>query len=146
MSFTVDTRLSVSFVELGFGSLQGSRGEPHDLAAPDCAGQDHAPDAVGIGRIVGRGNLLEDTGLDLLVRGSAERFGNVEGDLARCQSLEHDGRKRCETQASLNKADSQTEAAGNLFDSRTPRHERRKGLGFVGRVHGETVVRLRGRS
>jgi hypothetical protein len=113
------------------------------IAAPDGPGEDHAPDAVGIGRIVGRGNLLEDAGLDFLVRGRAEGLGNVESDLARGQRLEHDGRKRRETQTPLDEADGQTEAAGNIFDSRTACDKRRKGLGFVGRVHGEAVEVLR---
>jgi len=43
----------------------------------------------------------------------------------------------------FDEADGQAETAGNIFDSRTACHERRKGLGFVGRVHGEAVEVLR---
>jgi hypothetical protein len=113
------------------------------IAAPDSAGQDHSPDAVGIGGIVAGGHLLEDAGLDFLVRSCTEGFGNVEGDLPGRERLEHDGRKRRKTQTALDKADSQTEAAGNIFDGRTPGHERSEGLGFVGRVHGEAMEVLR---
>src|SRR3546814_20371180 len=67
----------------------------------------------------------------------------VEGDFARGQCLEHDGRKRREAQTALDEADGQTEAAGNIFDRRTACYERGKGLGFVGRVHGQAVEVLR---
>jgi hypothetical protein len=109
------------------------------IAASDGPGEDHAPDAVGIGRIVGRGNLLEDAGLDFLVRGRTEGLGDVESDLARGQCLEHDGRERRETQTPLDEADRQAEAARNIFNSRTACDKRRKSLGFVGWVHGEAV-------
>ncbi len=51
------------------------------IAAPDGPGQNHAPDSVGVGRIVARGHLLEDAGLDFLVRSCTEGFGNIEGDI-----------------------------------------------------------------
>ncbi|SMC34089.1 hypothetical protein SAMN06272759_101635 [Novosphingobium sp. B1] len=113
------------------------------IAAPDCAGEDHAPDAVGIGCVVGRGNLLEHPGLDVLVRGRAEGLGDIEGDFPGGQCLKHHRRKVRETQPAINEANGQTEAAGNVLDGRTARHERGKGLGFVGRVHGEAVKVLR---
>jgi hypothetical protein len=43
--------------------------------------------------------------------------------LARGQCLEHDGRERRETQAALDEADGQAEAARNILDSRTACHE-----------------------
>ena len=113
------------------------------IAAPDSPGEDHAPDAVWIGGIVGRGQLLEDAGLDLLIRGCAEGLGNVESDLAGGQCLEYDGRKRREAQTALDEADGQTEAASNVLDSRTACHERGKSLGFIGGAHGEAVEVLR---
>src|SRR3546814_14545487 len=85
-----------------------------------------SPEAVGSGRIIGRGNLLEDAGLDLLVRSRTEGLGDVEGDFARGQCLEHDGRKRREAQTALDEADGQTEAAGNIFDRRPACYEDRK--------------------
>src|SRR3546814_3216937 len=51
--------------------------------------------------------------------------------------------KRREAQTALDEADGQTEAAGNIFDRRTACYERGKGLGFVGRVHGQAVEVLR---
>src|SRR3546814_5827985 len=86
------------------------------VTAWNSSGEDHAPEAGGIGRIIGRENLLEDAGLDLLVRSRTEGLGDVEGDFARGQCLEHDGRKRREAQTALDEADGQTEAAGNIFD------------------------------
>src|SRR3546814_11093824 len=81
--------------------------------------------------------------MDLLVRSRTEGLGGVEGDFARGQCLEHDGRKRREAQTALDEADGQTEAAGNIFDRRPTCYERGNGLGFVGRVHGQAVEVLR---
>src|SRR3546814_17286415 len=96
-----------------------------------------------MGRIIGRGNRLEDSGLERLVGSRTEGLGDGEGDGDRGQCLEHDGRKRREAQTALDEADGQTEAAGNIFDRRTACYERGKGLGFVGRVHGQAVEVLR---
>src|SRR3546814_19296318 len=113
------------------------------VTAWNSSGEDHAPEAGGIGRIIGRENLLEDAGLDLLVRSRTEGLGDVEGDFARGQCLEHDGRKRREAQTALDEADGKTEEAGNLFDRRTACYDRGKGLCSVGRVHGQAVELLR---
>lgn len=109
------------------------------IVAPDRARKHHAPDAVRVGCIVGRRNLLEDLRLDCLIRGRAIGLGQIECDLASCKRLEDNGCELGQAQSSFNKTNGKPEAAGDVFDGDPAFDQRGKGHGFVGRVHRQAV-------
>jgi hypothetical protein len=109
------------------------------IAAANRAGEHHAPDAVGAGRIIARRRLLIDASLNFLVGGRAEGFGEIESDFASRQCIEDDGREGRETQTAFDEADRQPEAARDIFRRGTSINKGSERLRFVGRVHREAV-------
>src|SRR3546814_21002706 len=63
------------------------------VASANRAGEHHAPDAVGAGRIIARRRLFVDASLNFLVGGRAESYGEIESDFAGRQSIEDKDRK-----------------------------------------------------
>ena len=118
---------------------QRSRAPIQAVAAADRARQHHAADAVRAGRVVGSGDLLEDAGLDLLVRRRTEGLGQIERDLARGEGFEDDRREPGEAQPALDEADGEPEAPCYLLAGRAALDKRGEGLRLVGGVHGEAM-------
>ena len=109
------------------------------IAATHRSRQDHAANAVGGRRVIGRGDLLEDARLDFLIRGRAKGLGDVQRDRTGGQRLEHHRGKGRKSQPAFDEAHGQTEASGDLLYGRAIVDKARKRLRFVGRVHRQAM-------